>query len=305
MVPHCPTCRCQRTAPLPSRPLDLEDIRTLRVVKLNPILTSDDGLIRDSLNGFSCRPSPLVMQPIQSMPLEVGTSYLCHDDVSSTVQERTVRYRSQTPPAQIPRKTTAASQRSPVRKGAKKKKAKKQRRQKSMTPDSTWDSSRDRDEDYDPRQFRRSRSPPREGHRSRDTPGGKSHPKRKGAGRARSPAPSPESRTPSPPRVTQATRERKKSFSKRGSPGRVSPPTRRVRTPSRSPPRRRTPPRDSPRVIAPPRLSSTNTYPIGVRSKSPGRECGSAIIRETLRAEAPPFHPTRPQVGMKTVPVPV
>ena len=36
MVPHCPTCRCQRTAPLPSRPLDLEDVRTLRVVKLNP-----------------------------------------------------------------------------------------------------------------------------------------------------------------------------------------------------------------------------------------------------------------------------
>ena len=118
MVPHCPTCRCQRTAPLPSRPLDLEDIRTLRVVKLNPILTSDDGLIRDSLNGFSCRPSPLVMQ---SMPLEVGPSYLCHNHVSSTVQERTVRYRSLTPPiAQTPRKATAASQCSPIRKDVKK-----------------------------------------------------------------------------------------------------------------------------------------------------------------------------------------
>ena len=223
MVPHCPTCRCQRTAPLPSRPLDLEDIRTLRVVKLNPILTSDDGLIRDSLNGFSCRPSPLVMQ---SMPLEVGPSYLCHNDVSSTVQERTVRYRSQTPPiAQTPRKATAASQCSPVRKDVKKKNTKKQRRQKSMTPDSTWDSSRDRDEEYDPLQFRRSRSPPREGHRSRDAPGGKSHPKRKSKGRARSPAPSPESRTPSPPRVIQVTRERRKSFSQRDNPGRVAHPT--------------------------------------------------------------------------------
>jgi hypothetical protein len=50
-------------------------------------------------------------------------------------------------------------------------------------------------------------------------------------------------------------------------------------------------------------LSSANTYPIGVRNKSPGRESGAAIIRETLRVDAAPFHPVRPSVGMKTVPV--
>ncbi len=127
MVPNCPTCTCPRTPPLPSRPLDLEDVRTLRVVKLNSILTSDDGLIRDSINGFSFRPSPMVLQ---SMPLEVGPSYLCHNDVSSTVQERTVRYRSPTPPiAQAPRQATAASQCSPTRKDVRKKKTKKQKRQ--------------------------------------------------------------------------------------------------------------------------------------------------------------------------------
>ena len=326
-VPHCPTCRCQKTPRLPSRPLDLEDVRSLRVVKLNPVLQSDDGLIRDSLNGFSCHPPHLATQSIPSMPLEVGHNYLCHDHVTSTVQERTVRYRSPTPPrAPSPRRPTAEFQRSPFRKDARKKKAKKRRRQKSVTPDSTSDSSSDCDEEYNPRQFR-SRSPPRQGYRSREAPGGKSQPKKKkGKGRPRSPPlPPPESRTPTPPRVTQAARHRKKSISERDSPGREylstrrtrtpprspprsrttrSPPRPRIRTPPRSPPREWTPPRNCPRNTAPPWLSKANTYPIGVRNKSPlGRESGSAIIRETLRADTPPFLPARPTVGQKTIPV--
>ena len=40
-----------------------------------------------------------------------------------------------------------------------------------------------------------------------------------------------------------------------------------------------------------------------MRNKSPGRESGSAIIRETLRADTPPFLPARPTVGQKTIPV--
>ena len=54
--PHSPSCTCTRSHPPPTRPIDLEDIQTLRVVKLNPILTQDDVLIRDSLNGLSVRP---------------------------------------------------------------------------------------------------------------------------------------------------------------------------------------------------------------------------------------------------------
>ena len=154
MSPHCPSCTCPRTQPLPARPLDLEDVRTLRVIKLNPILSKDDVLIRDSLNGLSLHPPPFVLQ---SMPLEVGPSHHIQSSyeeathMSSSVQ-RTVRYRSLTSPvAQTPKYATAASQCSPpISKKDKKKKAKKQRRQKSMTPDSTCEPSMSCDRNYDP-----------------------------------------------------------------------------------------------------------------------------------------------------------
>ena len=212
--PHCPSCTCTRSHPPPTRPIDLEDIRTLRVVKLNPILTQDDVLIRDSLNGLSVRPSPMVLN---SMPLEVGlynqtpSSHEEATHVSSSEQERTVRYRSPTPVAQAPKYATAASQCSPPisRKDAKKKKAKKQKREKSMTPDSTCGSSKNYGRN-DPWPIHRSRSPPRASHRSQAA-GRQSSPKRKVVERRRSPAPSPESRTPTPPRVIQVPRERRKS----------------------------------------------------------------------------------------------
>ena len=214
--PHCPSCTCTRSHPPPTRPIDLEDIRTLRVVKLNPILTQDDVLIRDSLNGLSVRPSPMVLN---SMPLEVGLSYQTpssHEEathVSSSVQERTVRYRSPTSPvAQAPKYATAASQCSPPiskKDAKKKKKAKKQKREKSMTPDSTCGPSKNCGRS-DPWPIHRSRSPPRASPRSRAA-GRQSSPKRIFVERRRSPAPSPESRSPTPPRVIQVTRERRKS----------------------------------------------------------------------------------------------
>ena len=94
-APHCPTCTCSRAHPPPLRHIDLEDIRTLCVIKLNPILTQDDALIRDSINALSVRPPTKVPKP---MPSEVGPSNLISSSTkeaaevsSSRQQERVVR----------------------------------------------------------------------------------------------------------------------------------------------------------------------------------------------------------------------
>jgi len=80
-----------------------------------------------------------------------------------------------------------------------------------MTPISTRDSSRDRDEGYEPHQFHRSRSPPREGHRSRDAPGGSLTRRGRVQGKQVPLRSSPESRTPSP-WVIQVTREKEEEL---------------------------------------------------------------------------------------------
>ena len=146
--PHCPTCSCSKTPQPPLRLLDLEDIQTLRVIKLNPILMQDDAMLRDSLNAPISGPAELS----NPMPSEVGPINLISSsteeaaEVSSSPQpERVVRYRSPTPVAQAPKLVTAASQCSPPisrKEDNKKKKSKKQKRCKSITPDSSSGPSR-------------------------------------------------------------------------------------------------------------------------------------------------------------------
>ena len=140
--PHCPTCTCGNSPQPPMRLLDLDDIQALRVIKLNPILTQDDAMIRDSYNAPISGPA----EPRNPMPSEVGPINLISSsteeaaEVSSSPQpERVVRYRSPTPVAQAPKLVTAASQCSPPisrKEDNKKKKSKKQKRCKSITPDS-------------------------------------------------------------------------------------------------------------------------------------------------------------------------
>ena len=136
-----------------------------------------------------------------------------------------------------------------------------------MTPDSTCGPSQDRGRE-DPWPIHRSRSPRRSSSRSR-ADGRQSSPKRKVVERRRCPAPSPESRSPSPPRVIQVVRERRNSSPDRGPPRREISPRWRIRTPPRmeSPPRWRSPPRESSprRLRTAPRLSSPNTCPIAPR----------------------------------------
>ena len=181
-------------------------------------------MLRDSHNGLSLH-SPAFVQRFS--PQEVASSRSSSEDASKASGSglsRTVRYRSPTPLAPTPSYATAASQCSPTigKKGAKKKKAKKLRREKSVTPESACGSSQDRAR-ADPWPVDRSRSPPGTRPRSRAT-ARESSPKRRTVGRRRCPAPSPESRTPSPIRVLQVVRDRPDRSPDRGHRGREVPP---------------------------------------------------------------------------------
>ena len=288
--PHCRTCKCKKKQDPPPRLLNLEDVRNLRIIQLPQVLEKDDALVRDSYNA----PLPPT-ESWDSAPPEVGPSIkislsgLLPDppspnpegaDVpgmsSSSDSVRIVRYRSSSPPVTQPSQPAQAAHWSPPpatrREGA---------RSHRLDPSPPPARSRSRSHSSFRKKLKKtkkkkrskSRSPARRSRTSKSRSSSYTWSRH----RSRSP-PRPRSRCRaswrrSSPKGKRAERFRAKS--------------------SAQPPRVRSP--------TPPRLPQVRRRS---RVTPPARDPSPVVRKEAhFRREDEQFHPHRPRVGKKTLPV--